>query len=854
MQNHNGIPEVNISSREDARQDFVRFVRNENFSVRATNVLLQNCFSLDDFKSLTEEKLLSFPNCGRKTVHEILTFLNMNCSGDALAPPLSREEQLTAPPQKSSIDLLPLFSSIKLPEFSVEQLHPGFHGSLKTKALGLSVRTENTLEELQLETIGAVMLTPGSDLLKQSNFGKKCLRELQDVVRDLCTGGAQKENFSLPPSEHSLSILPLFSSRRLIGISVEDLHQEFRANTKLSDLILSHRTSNILNDLGMVSIGEVLLTPGDNLLRTKNFGRKSLKELRDIVRSLCLSDSLVEGRDAADYSSYDAMVECFLNHCLKNQRDQLLFKQRFCFTEGNAPTLEELGQQFDITRERARQILKKGLDKLRIKTNLDRLHSFWQQLDELVMQGGGLIKLKTLSSILQTRYEWPIAPYPPALGQFLLLKESDAVFKQDDDLLATPSACQSCSLPAEQLQKFDFETTESFHIQVVAARLSDDCRNQCPEGKPVSTFYPVFIERLVENSDGRLILHDDVVLPYERWREKYSHQLEDVACQVLENHGEPMHFREIASGIRQANENFKDYSDHSIHAAIMRYDAIEIIGRGTYGLKSWGLGGYRPASTAIEQFIDEKGLPQKRQTLINALHGEFSELNITAALNFETRFINIGESFYDRLQHWQQRTCQGLIKLLPEPVADFATYLVSHNNTSYKLVMALIFIRSMDEDGSIYLYKLKDMFYNFYLSRHKKGLVVELDSSVMRRIAELEPADVKNKASKEPLKSFLHSGFFQTYSQNGARLKIADHLVAELPEGTTRDSLLITILKAIDDYFLKISSPISPSKAPPPPQVAEQRQVFKWREPEAEPEHHPPAISIKKKRRGRIKL
>jgi len=855
IQNHIGVPKKDMPSRENARDGFVRFVQNENFSVRATNVLLQNCYSLDDFTSLTEEKLVSFPNCGRKTVREILTFLAENCSDGVPSPPLPLVKQLATPPEDSSIERLPLFSFKRLHEFAVEQLHPGFQGNLKNKDLALSVRTLNILDELQLETIGEVMLTPGSELLKQPNFGKKCLRELQDVVCELCANEAKQEHLSLPPTEHSLAILPLFSSQRFRGVSVTDLHHGFHATTKLSELIISHRTSNALTRLGVLSIGEVMLTPGDELLRIKGFGRKSLKEVRDTVRSLCFSDSQLEEQNAVDYSSYDAMVACFVSQCLKSQRNQNLFKQRFCFTEGKAPTLEELGQQFDITRERTRQILKKGLNKLRIKQNLDKLRSFWQQLDELVMKGGGLVKLGTLSTVLQAHYDWPTPPFPPALGQFLLLKEPDAVFKQDDDLLTIPSPCQSCRVPRELLQKFDFETTKSFHIQVVAARLSDHCKAQCPEGKPVSTFYPAFIEGLVENSDGLLMLYDDVVLPSKRWREKYCDNLEDVACQVLENHGEPMHFREIANSIRQANNNFKDISDRNTHASISRYDSIELINRGTYGLKSWGLGGYRSVSTAVEQFIDEKGLPQKRQDIITALQGEFSEQNITAALNVETRFTSIGEGFYDRPPNWHQRTCQGLIKLLPEPVADFANYLVSrNNNTSYKLVMAFIFIRSMNEDGSIYLYKLKDMFYNFYRSRHKKGLVVELDSSVMSHIDELAPADMKNKASKEPLKSFLYTDFFQDYSQHGTKLKLADHLVAELRKETTRNTLLITILKAIDDYFLKISPAEYPSIVTPPLNVAESCQEFKRHEPGAEAEHHSPSITIKKKRRGKIKL
>ena len=88
-----------------------------------------------------------------------------------------------------------------------------------------------------------------------------------------------------------------------------------------------------------------------------------------------------------------------------------------------------------------------------------------------------------------------------------------------------------------------------------------------------------------------------------------------------------------------------------------------------------------------------------------------------ALTNRKTRFQAIGADFYDRPQSWQKRTCTELIQLLPDYVAAFAHYLVSRNNTSYKLVMAFLFIRSMDEYGTIYLSNLKQMFYNFYRKR-----------------------------------------------------------------------------------------------------------------------------------------
>jgi hypothetical protein len=222
---------------------------------------------------------------------------------------------------------------------------------------------------------------------------------------------------------------------------------------------------------------------------------------------------------------------------------------------------------------------------------------------------------------------------------------------------------------------------------------------------------------------------------------------------------------------------------------------------------------------------------------------------------FETRFKSIGDGIYDRPQNWQKRTLEEYIQLLPEPVAGFAQYLTGRNNTSYKLVMAFIFIRSMDQTGAIYLHKLKNMFYNFYLSRYKKDLVVEIESSTMSRIGELDKNEMINFSCRRPLESFLKSGYFSLFSQQGRKLKLAEAVLTRL-DASARDILLITILKAIDDYFLAITPDgvIYETEPETPPNVSESFTEKEGLFSNAPVEPTAVSIHIRKKKRGKIKL
>ncbi len=754
-----GAQDASAVQTKENKNNFKQFVMESGLSVRATNVLLANVEYLDAFKSLTEESLSVLPNCGRKTVREIIEFLNALRLQSGVQAPVSIEELLLEPPIDSTIDMLPIFSNKRLYQITVKDLHPDFQGTLKLEDIRLSHRTFYTLlNQGKMEIIGDVMLATSSDLLSLKNFGRKSLNEIKDVIRSLCKTG-----------EHS----PRYKK-----------------------------------------IESVLI----------------------------------------DFSSFENLFSSYSQLCLKNERNQLLIQKMFLFDSEKSPTLEAVGQHFGITRERVRQVVNKALKQFRHAANMTKLENFWIKMDEAVISGGGIIHLQDLPEVLKNECNWATAPNPYALGQFLGIWKKGTAYKDLNDLITADCECLSCENPVNFFKSLDFSDHDSFHVAVLGSRLGSFCQKKCPWDNPRETFHKAFIVKQIENSNG-LVLHEDLVLTHEKWIETFCPKLMDVACHVLECHGKPMHFREIANSIRKKSQYFKALSDQYLHNTIQGSKMIKIADRGIYGLASWGIS-YRSVSNAIEEFLDTKGLPQRRQQIIRHLNGEFTDANITAALHFETRFKSVGDGIYDRLETWQKRTLEEYIQLLPEPVDRFAQYFTGRNNTSYKLVMAFVFIRSMDKTGAIYLHKLKTMFYNFYQSRHKKGLVVENKTATMNRIDELDKNQMINLACREPLESFLGSGYFTRFSQKGRKLKLIDAVNKRL-DHSTRDILLVTILKAIDDYF----SPLAPQdgtyeKPPPeaPSNVLESSIETEDALEKTLPEIPVVQVHIKKKRRGKIKL
>ena len=78
--------------------------------------------------------------------------------------------------------------------------------------------------------------------------------------------------------------------------------------------------------------------------------------------------------EAAAYSLLKEQIEEDLNTL--NDREQNVLKLRFGLEDGRARTLEEVGKEFDVTRERIRQIEAKALRKLRHPSRSKKLRDF----------------------------------------------------------------------------------------------------------------------------------------------------------------------------------------------------------------------------------------------------------------------------------------------------------------------------------------------------------------------------------------------------------------------------------------------------------------------------------------------
>ena len=123
-------------------------------------------------------------------------------------------------------------------------------------------------------------------------------------------------------------------------------------------------------DMSEEKVREIMKIAQDPVSLETPIGEEEDSHLGDFIPD---EDALAPA-EAAAYSLLKDQIEEVLE--LLNEREQKVLKLRFGLEDGRARTLEEVGKEFDVTRERIRQIEAKALRKLRHPSRSKKLRDY----------------------------------------------------------------------------------------------------------------------------------------------------------------------------------------------------------------------------------------------------------------------------------------------------------------------------------------------------------------------------------------------------------------------------------------------------------------------------------------------
>lgn len=164
--------------------------------------------------------------------------------------------------------------------------------------------------------------------------------------------------------------------RQAITRSIADQSRTIRIPVHMSEVIhKTYRVSrSLLQELGrepseqelaaamhlsIEKVREILKVSADPISLDSTIGEEDDSHLGDFIRD----ETVLGPEDAASYTMLREQIQKLL-HTL-TEREQRVLTLRFGLEDGRSRTLEEVGKEFQVTRERIRQIEAKALRKLR---------------------------------------------------------------------------------------------------------------------------------------------------------------------------------------------------------------------------------------------------------------------------------------------------------------------------------------------------------------------------------------------------------------------------------------------------------------------------------------------------------
>jgi len=313
--------------------------------------------------------------------------------------------------------------------------------------------------------------------------------------------------------------------------------------------------------------------------------------------------------------------------CLPNPRTQEIISQRFGLKDGCFKTLASIGEQYQITRERVRQIEEAAFSFLK-KEKIDRLlQPVFQQINRFLNQQGGLVREEKILNDL-TGYE---KPHPHRGSVLFALTLGETYHRYVHSQYFHPLWTNS----KENYQKAEklISSLVSFFEKRKKTVAFEDILN--------------FVKRQSQRKISQLALASYLDAakhisqnPFNEfglihWPEITPRGMRDKAYLVLQKEGRPLHFTEVARLINEFNFGSRPAHPQTIHNELIRDPRFVLVGRGIYGLAEWGhrVGTVRDV---IISLLKEKG-PMTKEEIIQEVLKDRLVKESTILINLQNR-------------------------------------------------------------------------------------------------------------------------------------------------------------------------------------------------------------------------
>jgi hypothetical protein len=306
------------------------------------------------------------------------------------------------------------------------------------------------------------------------------------------------------------------------------------------------------------------------------------------------------------------------------ERSRRVLVDRFGLSgKGEERTLDAIGKEYSITRERVRQIENHGIVVVRESDTYETHTDHFKDLKKAVETLGSVVAEEMLlDSVSKNSADKNHVLFLLTVGHEFENRREDNVFRarwfSDKDLADS----------IERALSSLYESIEPSHLtpeQEFIQLFNKELRQLNVKNRPEEALrrYLGISKRLGKNPLGEW---GRIESPHVRIK-----NTRDFAFLTLKRHGSPMHFTEVARGIEDL---FKRRTHPATtHNELIKDGRFVLVGRGLYALKEWG---YEPGVVrdVIRDILDREG-PLSREDIVERVKRERYVKDATIAVNLQ---------------------------------------------------------------------------------------------------------------------------------------------------------------------------------------------------------------------------
>lgn len=277
----------------------------------------------------------------------------------------------------------------------------------------------------------------------------------------------------------------------------------------------------------------------------------------------------------SDKTDFSSLAEKMLSELPERSRE--IMRSRFGLTGKEKETLEKIGKNNKITRERVRQIISDAIAKIKSRRN----NSDFKQAEESVIftinGNNGIIRETELIEKLAKGN----VQEANAIG--FLGNLSDNFFAIEEKGLIEKSWILNENV-VEKVKELEMIAREIFNKEKKLFSDEEIIQKISEKNKLISTHQALshlsVLENIKKNKFKRWGLSS--------WKEITPKGTRERVYLVLKERGKPLHFTEIASLIDKYQLGKKKAHPQTVHNELIKDERFVLIGRGIYALKEWG--------------------------------------------------------------------------------------------------------------------------------------------------------------------------------------------------------------------------------------------------------------------------